>query len=297
MDQVRDRFGDLTKAQQNIAQYIVEHPDAVAFMTARQLAAAVAQSDAAVVRFSKAVGFAGFLEMREALRGEILDLEGSSGMARKAGGSTSGGVREQVQAVSMDLVQRTGEMNSDETFEKIVDALVGARRVLVSGHGTSYPLAAYVSMHLNQCLDKVQIVNVEQGDLAERFRSIGPGDVVIGIGYVRYLPFTLDILAAAKQVGATVVAITDKLTSPLAHIADHSLFAARSTSAVWWSQAGTFAIADALTAMCMAKDPLSTERLRQADEMLAKLGLWSRGLPTARSLNASAPRSDPDKQG
>ncbi|AYD04798.1 MurR/RpiR family transcriptional regulator [Neorhizobium sp. NCHU2750] len=296
-DRIKSHFGGLTKAQQNIAQYIVERSDAVAFMTAKQLAVAVAQSDAAVVRFSKAVGFAGFLEMREALRGEMLDVEGSSGMAQKAGGSTTISVREEVQAISTELVERTGEMNSGEAFEKVVDALVDARRILVSGHGTSYPLAAYVSMHLNQCLDKVEILNVDQGDLAERFRSIGPGDVVIGIGYVRYLPFTVDILTVAKQLGATVVAITDKLTSPLAHVADHSLFAARSTSAIWWSQAGTFAIADALTAMCMAKDSQSTERLRQADEMLAKLGLWNRGLPSNRSLNVSAGDTDADVSG
>ncbi|WP_246777026.1 MurR/RpiR family transcriptional regulator [Microvirga sp. VF16] len=180
-------------------------------------------------------------------------------------------------AVSDELIKKTFEMNSAQVFEAVVKAFINAERISVSGHGTSYPLAVYLSMHLNQCFDKAQIFNIDHGDLAERFRSVGKTDVFVGIGYVRYLPYTIEILRHAKQSGATVVAITDKLSSPLAEFADLVLLSARSGASVWWSQAGTFAIADTLISICVQAEQHTAHHMRRSDEMLKRLGYWESG--------------------
>lgn len=273
-EQIRRALTKLTPAQHHIAQFLMENGDAAAFMTARQMASAVGQSDAAVVRFAKAVGYGGFSKFRDALRGELLDIAGSSGMQAQAIDDPSDRMHQHVASISDELIRKTIEINSTNAFEAVVSSFIEAARISVTGHGTSYPLAVYLSMHLNQCLDKARIFTVDHGDLAERFRSVGETDVFVGIGYIRYLPYTIEILRQAKKSGARVVAITDKLSSPLAEHADHVLLSARSSGPVWWSQAGTFAIADTLIAMSIQAEKHTAHHLRSSDEMLKRLGYW-----------------------
>lgn len=275
MQQIQDSLESLTPAQSEIANFVFDNREAVAFMTARQLAAAVGQSDAAVVRFSKAVGFQGYSQLKDALRDDLLAIHGLTGMmAKSSAESSKREARLRVAEVSTELIGKTVERNTASTFASVVKKLITSRKVYVSGHGTSYPLAAYLSMHLNQCFDKVQLFNVEHGDLADRFRTVGPDVVFIGIGYVRYLPYTIELMQFAKRAGAVVVAITDKPTSPLARTADLTLITERSESSVWWSQAGTLAIADTLISMSIEAEEHSAEHLHRSDEMLKQLGHW-----------------------
>jgi len=51
------------------------------------------------------------------------------------------------------------------------------------------------------------------------------GDVVIGISFPRYSKRTINAMRFAQNQGATVVAITDSLYSPLAKNADHVITA------------------------------------------------------------------------
>lgn len=273
--QIAARLDDLTSAQQDLARYILGHGEQVAFMTARQLAEAVGQSDAAVVRFARAVGYSGYAQLREALRGGLLERAGALGM-RQEPPSTVAALKAQIYEADAALVAETARLNPDDVAVAVADLLIRARRIWVTGHGTSYPLAAYLAMHLNQVLDKVQVFNVEHGDLADRFRTVGQGDVFIGIGYVRYLPYTVDILKLAREAGAEVVAITDRPTSPLARLAGHALYAARGmTSFAWWSQAGTLALANWITALIMVRDAdRVAQQLRQSDEAWKRLGHW-----------------------
>ncbi len=114
------------------------------------------------------------------------------------------------------------------------------------------------------------------GDLADRLRGVGKEDVFIRIGYLRYLPYTIDLMKAARDVGAQTVAITDRASSPLAEIADKTLFVARSVSSpAWWSQAGTLTLTNWLIALVLERDAANANaQLTASDEHLKQLGHW-----------------------
>jgi DNA-binding MurR/RpiR family transcriptional regulator len=273
-DQVLANFDRLTVAQQDLARRVLDLGERVAFMTSRQLAQAVGQSDAAIIRFAKALGYGGLPDMRDAVRAHLLDNVGSSGMRQPASGDASAFSRELVTS-EMALIEETERLNDHGTITTVVDLLISARRIHVTGHGTTYPLAVYLGMHLRQSLDKAQVFNIEHGDLADRFRSVGPQDVFVGIGYARYLPYTIDILKLAGETGATIVVITDRVSSPLARLAHHTLYAARAgTTSAWWSQLGTMFIADWINALVLARDESTITHLRRSDEEWKRLGHW-----------------------
>ena len=64
---IQARFDEFSRSQKDVAQYIVDHLDEVAFQTAEELARRANTSSSTVVRFSQALGFEGFPEL-QALR-------------------------------------------------------------------------------------------------------------------------------------------------------------------------------------------------------------------------------------
>src|ERR1700739_1563863 len=67
---IQARFDDFSRSQKDVAQYIVDHLDEVAFQTAEELARRANTSRSTVVRFSQARGFEGFPELQGSAREE-----------------------------------------------------------------------------------------------------------------------------------------------------------------------------------------------------------------------------------
>src|SRR5215210_6020961 len=54
---ISSRFDEFSRSQKDVAQYVVDHLDEVAFHTAEELARRASTSSSTVVRFSQALGF------------------------------------------------------------------------------------------------------------------------------------------------------------------------------------------------------------------------------------------------
>src|SRR3954452_10663379 len=68
---IRARFDDFSRSQKDVAQYIVDHLDEVAFQTAEEPPRRATTSSSTVVRFSQALGFEGFPELQTSAREEF----------------------------------------------------------------------------------------------------------------------------------------------------------------------------------------------------------------------------------
>jgi DNA-binding MurR/RpiR family transcriptional regulator len=78
---------------------------------------------------------------------------------------------------------------------------------------------------LNLILDNVRVVSRGVSDIFEQLLRLDDEDLVIGLGFPRYSSRTVDVLRYAKKNGATVVALTDSLLSPLSAEANYTLLA------------------------------------------------------------------------
>src|SRR3954463_12890549 len=133
---IRSRFEDFSRSQKDVAQYIVDHLDEVAFQTAEELARRANTSSSTVVRFSQALGFEGYPELQQSAREEY--------RRRPAEGGAQPGVAEPL--FSLDHNEVAGALAADhvtveETARKLsraevegaVDAIVSADRILIAG--------------------------------------------------------------------------------------------------------------------------------------------------------------------
>src|SRR5438270_9448221 len=76
---IRARFDEFSRSQNDVAQYIVDHLDEVAFQTAEELARRANTSSSTVVRFSQALGFEGFPELQAQAREEYRRRHAAAG--------------------------------------------------------------------------------------------------------------------------------------------------------------------------------------------------------------------------
>src|SRR4051794_18280346 len=127
---IRARFDEFSRSQKDVAQYIVDHLDEVAFQTAEELARRANTSSSTVVRFSQALGFEGFPELQTSAREEFRRRVAAGAFTGRSAGSEplfSLDRNEFETAIAADHanVEETARKASRSEVEAAVDAIRG----------------------------------------------------------------------------------------------------------------------------------------------------------------------------
>lgn len=224
---ISDIAPTFSKGQRRIAAFITKNYDKAAFMTAGKLGAAAGVSESTVVRFAADLGYDGYPAMRRALQ-EMIKNRLTSVQRIEVAKELIGGenVLENVLNSDIDKLRHTLEEMDRESFEKAVDAIVGARAIYVIGLRSSSALAGFMGFYLNLLFPDVRLVNQSAvSEIYEQILHVSEGDVVVAISFPRYSRATIDAMRFARDKGATVVGITDSESSLIAKTADIRLYA------------------------------------------------------------------------
>ncbi|HIS76104.1 MAG TPA: MurR/RpiR family transcriptional regulator [Candidatus Merdivicinus excrementipullorum] len=226
---IQKHYPNFSKGQKKIANYITDHTDKAAFMTAARMGATVGVSESTVVRFAYELGYNGFPELsaalRQVIRTQLTSVQRIEVTRDRIG---SGNVLDEVLSGDMEKIKRTLEETSREDFEKAATAIANARKIYVIADRSASALARFMHYYLNLMFENVKLVTTtSSSELFEQIMRIGEEDVVIGISFPRYSNMTIQAFSFAARSGAKIVAITDGPNSPLAQDAT-CLLAARS---------------------------------------------------------------------
>ena len=218
---------EFSKGQKLIAKYIEEHYDKVAFMTASKLGATVGVSESTVVRFATEIGYTGYPElqqaMQEMIRNKLTSVQRMEVTASRIGDAD---ILDSVFNQDIETIRRTMEETPHEDFYRSVDAIVAARKIYILGARSSLALATFLYNYFNLIFENVLLVkSTSEGEIFEQMIRVDERDVVIGISFPRYSRKAVNAMNFAHKRGATVIAITDSLLSPLANEADYTLLA------------------------------------------------------------------------
>ncbi len=223
---IQVNFTRLSKGQKLIAEYIMTNYDKAAFMTAAKLGEVVGVSESTVVRFALTLGFSGYPSLQRALQ-ELIKNKLTTVQRLSMSGEYSDnevGLKK-VLRTDMENIKATIDELNVETFEKVIDSIISAKRVYILGLRSSAALAEYLGFYLGIILDDVKVVSTGISDTFEKIIRVSKDDLVIGISYPRYSRRTLDALKYVKAQQCKVVGITDSLISPVASLADLTLIA------------------------------------------------------------------------
>lgn len=224
---IQKEMPGFSKSQKQISQFILEHYDKAAFMTAAKLGKTVGVSESTVVRFATELGYKGYPQLQRALQ-ELIRNKLTS-VQRMEVSSDRMGNRDVLQTVlqaDVDMIRQTLDEIDHNSFKAAVDALMGARRIYILGIRSSSSLANFLGFYFNLLFDNVTLIQTSGvSEIFEQILRIGEGDVFLGISFPRYSKRTVSAMRFSKDQGATVIALTDSGISPLIEAANHALIA------------------------------------------------------------------------
>ncbi|MBZ4645780.1 MAG: hypothetical protein PWR27_1617 [Petroclostridium sp.] len=227
ISRIQSSMTEFSKGQKLIANYILNHYDKAAFMTAARLGSVVGVSESTVVRFATELGYDGYPKLQKALQ-ELIRTKLTAVQRMEI---TSDRIGDQdilttVLNSDMDKIRLTLEEIDKQGFEEIIETILKAEKIYILGVRSSAALASFLGFYFNLIFDNVRLVHTTSvSEMFEQILRVKPGDVVIGISFPRYSRRTIKALQYAKDQKCKVIAITDSYLSPLASYADHTIIA------------------------------------------------------------------------
>ena len=226
LNTVSTLYQSLTKTEKKIADVISQSPEMVMQYSLSELASNLNVGEATFVRFCRTLGFKGFSDFKLAfsielataresrddtvLETEIMPDDDSLKIAHK------------LQAAISKVMDETVNLLYFQQLERVVQAIQKAKRVFLFGVGSSGVTAEDAKnkfMRIGVPVDATgnnHFMYMQAALLKET-------DVAIGISHSGYSQETAHTLKIAKQNGATTVALTHSLRSPITEHADFVL--------------------------------------------------------------------------
>lgn len=209
-----------------IAKYVLGRTEYIFRERILDVAVKCGTQPSAVVRFAKRYGFTGFHDFKLAFvvdghanhRNHVYEYQQRIASVNPMLGASI----DQSTTAAFEFIDRACEdiklLQRDTKFtdmREAVNALANANVIWIIGAGRAFAVASYLTYGL-QNLDKpIQLVQLTGGMHSGQLRGIRPDDAMIAISFAPYSDETIVATRAAKAAGATVVSITDSLSSPL----------------------------------------------------------------------------------
>ncbi|MDX9917680.1 MAG: MurR/RpiR family transcriptional regulator [Gudongella sp.] len=223
---IQDKYPRLSKGQKIIAEYMINHYDKAAFMTAAALGEILGVSESTVVRFAIAIGYDGYRELQrelqEVIRNKLTTVQriSLSDEFTKNENSISRVIEKDIENLKKTLTEIDLPV-----FYKAVEQVSKSKNVYILGLRSSSFLSGYLNFYLSFLFDNVKLVEPGANDVFEQLTRAGEGDVVICITYPRYSRRTLEAMEYVMGNGCQIISFTDSLISPAATKAHMTLIA------------------------------------------------------------------------
>lgn len=220
-------YATFSKTQKIICDYIREHYLDLPYLPIAALSERIGVSVGSITGFCKVLGFAGFTafqkELQRIAQQELFSMREIKNSIAEA--SSNEGILKEIIDSNILNLQRTQTEHLDQAFDEAIDLLCGARKIYVVGLRSAYAVAHYFYFTLSDFKDNVTLLSIAEGDVYDRIMHISPNDVLVTIGFEKYTKATCDITRFFQERNCKIIALTDKLSSPLASMADTVLIA------------------------------------------------------------------------
>ena len=272
---VAEKMPSMSKAQEKIAKYILSHPNSIPFLTVEKLASLSGVSIATVTRFVTFLGYKGYPEFLKETQATIKEQVKSSERIKMKDIQEIDNSRKICEIFEDDMNNIKYTMEELNIFElkKAVNLLVNAKRIYLVARRSAASLAVFFKYYLELMFNNVILIeNIEQ---IPKHINRGTGeDVIIGISFDKNAKSAVEIFTHLKNRGASTIAITDNMLSPLVPYADVTLKAAGGSSSFNGSFAGPLSLINAIiVSIEQEKEDCYKNNVQILEEALSKCEL------------------------
>lgn len=212
----------LQPSERRVAETVALDIEASIERTAQEVADLAGVGRATVIRTAQSLGYEGYPQLRVALTREVAL---GTPAARNDGDDTMlGSLRGAIDRFAGRLGQTTSAM-TEETLERFVQVLDEAPRLLIAANGLSSPLGSDLAMRLMSAGRPAEYL---PDTIGQRIAAthLGPGSACLVLSGSGASRASVEVAAAARACGATVLAITSFPRSAVAELAEVALIVA-----------------------------------------------------------------------
>ncbi|MBK4346349.1 MurR/RpiR family transcriptional regulator [Lacisediminihabitans changchengi] len=242
LERIREQYPALTPQERRAADFMHAHLDDLAVYNATEVAGLSGVSKATVSRLYRRLGF----DSAEELRDHVRTLRGAPRVSEHPsdfGAHLDREISNLRMAVSgLDLAAAAG-------------LIAEARRVVVIGFRTSYPMALHLRQQLTQARDAVAVAPQPGQSIGEEIASLDARDVAVLVGFPRRPREFGALVTGLAASPARVVLLTDATGRGYASRVDEIVEIAVGSVTSFDSYAAVASIIGLLASAVLAADP------------------------------------------
>ncbi|MBC8946612.1 MULTISPECIES: MurR/RpiR family transcriptional regulator [Xenorhabdus] len=254
-EQVRSRYDELSKRLQQVARYVLDNTNSVAFDTVAVIAKEAKVPPSTLIRFANAFDFSGFNEMKQLFRINLVEETASYTDRARLFKALDGNkqkpedpqhILQEFAHSNAQAIQQLAARTPVEDLNKAVDLLANAHNIYIIGLRRSFSVASYFTYALSHLECRPLLVDGLGGMFREQMNMIGADDVVVSISFTPYAEETVMVSERAAQAGAKQIVITDSQISPLASFSDICFVVKEAKVDAFRSQSATLCLIQSL---------------------------------------------------
>ena len=277
-EKLRARFDELTRAERQLANAILEKYPVSAMGSITAVAGASGVSPPTVARMARKLGFSGFPEMQAALRAE-LEATISSPIAkhdRWAATAPDGHILNRFADAAMDNLRRTLQQTAPEMVNAVTALLADpARGIHVVGGRITRSLADYFFTHMQVIRGGLTLLAPNSNTWPHYVLNMKPGDVLVAFDVRRYEHDIVRLAEMASGRGVVLVLFTDQWGSPAGKHATHIFHSRIEVPSAWDSSVVTLFFVEALIAAVQTTTWTETrDRMKTLEDLFDQAKLF-----------------------
>ena len=222
LDTIDSLYDSLTKTEKKIAKTILSNPQLLNQASLSAIAVDLDVGEATFIRFCRTLGFKGFTDFKMDLAIELATQDKSETTLLDTDVTVEDSAQNialKLQAVINNVITETMNLLDFNELEKVVKAFRQAKRIFLFGVGSSGITAEdaknkFMRIGLQMDAATNNHFMYMQASLMQK------GDVVMGISHSGYSQETTHEIGIAHKAGATTIALTHNLRSPITRVAD-----------------------------------------------------------------------------
>lgn len=223
LSRIRQMLPDMSLNYRNIASYILDHDQNVAFASIYTTSAAIGVSNTSLVRFAKSLGFKGYQSFKKDLQNEIrrqFNPYDKIALSKLDLLPEEKRLQELFQNEYNNLHSTLSHMRLQDS-ETILQGIKGARKIFISAFGSTRHIArVFEASLLNSTNKDVVVITGAISDYSPQLKSFSHDDVMFIMSFHSYSPEVKHVASVVKKAGGSLYLFTDSASCPVYSFAD-----------------------------------------------------------------------------
>lgn len=274
---IRQNYSNFTPVEKKIADYIFEVEEQILGKSAQEVAKDLGTSTAALVRFSRKLGYAGFSQLKQKLSASYaFHADDKKYYEEVSDAETPRSLKNKLKVRINHMVETTNDALADEAVEKAVAMIKNKDLLFVFGIGAS----AIVAQDIFQKFSRIgkKVVFLQDTHLFVSALAVHQNDALfMAVSMKGETKEVIDIAKLAQEMTIPLIVISGREDSTLAKLADcllHSVSGEdyKMRTAATMSLMAQLYVVDVLFYMYVSKHfAQSYQKLQQTKDIIKKL--------------------------